>query len=75
MIPLRGWLVVGLAIAALLTVAGKARADEPKLPAGYSCDDVRAKVAELGRVGAIALALKNGATLKQLREARKCLAK
>lgn len=38
-----------------------------------SCDDVRAYVAEHGRAKALAFAIKNGATWKQIKEARKCL--
>jgi hypothetical protein len=68
------WAFTVMAVfAALLLFAAAALADEPKLPAGYSCEDVRAKVAELGRVKALALALESGATWKQIREARKCL--
>lgn len=48
-------------------------ADAPKLPAGYTCEDVRAKVAELGRLKALAFALENGASWAQIRAAKKCL--
>lgn len=50
-----------------------AHADEPKLPLGYTCDDVRSAVAEYGKIKALALAIEKGATWRQLREARKCL--
>lgn len=39
------------------------------------CNLVRQYVAEHGKAKALAFALKNGATWKQLQEARKCLAK
>lgn len=77
MINRRGMTV--LTFLALLAISlGQSRAanlaaNEPKLPSGYTCEDVRAKVAELGQIKAIAWALENGATWRQLREARKCL--
>lgn len=77
MINYRGLTV--LTLLALLAISlGQSRAadmatNEPKLPNGYTCQDVRAKVAELGYVAALALALQNGASWRQLREARKCL--
>lgn len=37
-----------------------------------SCEDVRAYVAEHGRAKAVAFAIKNGATFKQLNDARRC---
>ena len=46
---------------------------EPKLPAGITCEFVRAKVMELGYIGALAQAKYHGATWSQIREARKCL--
>lgn len=61
-----------LCLAASLAFAAEA-APPPQLPAGFSCADVRAKVSELGRIRAVALALENGATWAQIREARKCL--
>jgi Zn-dependent protease len=61
------------AFALLLIFGAAALADEPKLPAGYTCADVRAKVSELGYVKALALAIESGATWRQIREARKCL--
>ena len=48
---------------------------EPKLPAGITCEFVRAKVMELGYIGALAQAKYYGATWGQIREARKCLVK
>jgi len=40
-----------------------------------SCDDVRAYVARHGKAAAIVFALENGATWRDLREARKCLSR
>ena len=39
----------------------------------FSCDEVRAFVAEHGKVRALALAIQSGATWQQIKEARKCL--
>lgn len=39
----------------------------------FSCDEVRAYVAQYGRAKALAAAIKHGATWRQLAEARKCL--
>jgi hypothetical protein len=72
-IPRRGWLVVVLSALVLVTVCARARAGEPKLPAAYSCDDVRRVVAEHGKIRALALAIELGATWRQIAEARKCL--
>jgi hypothetical protein len=58
---------------ALICIPIPAHADEPKLPLGYTCDDVRSAVAEYGKIKALALAIEKGATWRQLREARKCL--
>jgi hypothetical protein len=44
------------------------------LPAGITCEDVRAKVAELGRIKALTMAIQMGATWKQIAAARRCLA-
>ena len=40
-----------------------------------TCAEVRAYVAEHGRVQALAFALRSGATWRQIREARACLSK
>lgn len=63
----------GLIALFVICFAAIAHAEEPKLPNGISCEDVRAKVAELGRVKALALAFENGATWKQIRQAMRCL--
>ncbi len=60
-------------IALFMVLASAAFADIPKLPAGISCADVRAKVAEYGKAAAFAWAFANGYSLAQIREARKCL--
>lgn len=67
-------LIAGLVAGVMMfCVIAIGHAAEPDLPAGYTCADVRAKVAELGRIKALAAALERGATWKQIREARKCL--
>lgn len=39
----------------------------------FSCEEVRAYVAEHGKARAIAAAIKHGATWREIAEARKCL--
>ena len=46
---------------------------EPQLPAGASCDQIRALVAEHGKAKALAWAIRNGYSWTDIREARKCL--
>ncbi len=53
----------------LLIVSPALAADKPPL----DCEAVRAFVAEHGKVKALAIAIENGATLKQIRTASKCL--
>jgi hypothetical protein len=43
------------------------------LPAGYTCEMVREKVAEHGKAAALAWALKQGYSFAQIRLARRCL--
>jgi hypothetical protein len=69
----RGWVVVILSALVLIGVCVRARADEPKLPAGYSCVDVRRVVDEVGKVRALVLAVEHGATWAQIKAARACL--
>lgn len=69
----RALIVAGLIAAIVVVFATAAHADEPKLPSGYTCDDVRRAVAEHGRAGALALALWHGATRPQIKAARACL--
>ncbi len=45
----------------------------PALAFQISCEDVRAYVAEHGKLRALAFAIKSGATPRQINEARKCL--
>ena len=61
-----------LSVAFILLMTRPARAD-PKLPNGLTCEVVRDIVAQVGRVRALALAIENGATWAQIREAKKCL--
>lgn len=46
---------------------------EPNLPAGASCEAIRAKVAEHGYAKAVLWAREHGYTWTQINEARKCL--
>lgn len=61
------------AVALFIWPAACLGADDPKLPNGVTCEDIRRTVAEVGRVRAVALAIENGATWAQIREASKCL--
>lgn len=67
-------LVAGLiALAIVIGAAAMAHADEPKLPPGITCADVRTKVAEYGETVAYAWARLQGYSRAQIKEARKCL--
>lgn len=71
MISARGLLVVWLSAAALILVCAHARAGEaPQL----DCDAIRYYVAQHGKAAALAWAIRNGYTLAEIREARRCLA-
>lgn len=48
-------------------------AAEPKLPEGVTCSDVRAHVAQYGKIAAYAWAKLQGYTAQEIREAKKCL--
>jgi hypothetical protein len=61
------------ALCLVLAAAAYAAVDPPKLPAGVTCADVRAKVAEYGKVYAYAWARLQGFTAAEINEARKCL--
>lgn len=63
----------GLLVAVALMLITPARAAETTLPAGYSCDDVRAMVEKYGRTKAIRIAKRNGATPEQIAAAERCL--
>lgn len=56
-------------IAALVILA--LSANEPQLPSGYTCDDVRRLVAEQGKVKAIAWAIEQGVSIRQIYLIRK----
>lgn len=60
-------------IAACMVLGAAALADEPKLPAGKTCADVRENVARYGRFVARTWARLNGYTKAEIREAEKCL--
>jgi hypothetical protein len=51
----------------------KARADAPRLPQGVTCEFVRAKVAEHGKVVAYAWARLQGYSRREINEAKRCL--
>lgn len=69
MIPLRGYLVPLLVALALIATASRA-ADLPPI----DCALIRAYVAEHGKAKAIAWALRNGFSWREIREAAaKCL--
>jgi hypothetical protein len=46
---------------------------EPSRQIEFTCEQVREFVAQNGKAKALAFAIKNGATLKQIREAARCL--
>lgn len=52
---------------------GQADSGALKSQPSYTCDQVRAFVAEHGKVRALALAIEQGATLAQIRAAKRCL--
>jgi hypothetical protein len=71
MIPARGWIVVVLSALLLITVCARARAaDAPVI----DCQIVRAMVAEHGKARALAWAIEQGFSWRQINVARKCLA-
>lgn len=71
MIPPRDWIIPLLAVIVLLTVCARARAED--LPPGITCDLIRSYVAQHGKPAALAWAVRQGYSLHQIREARKCL--
>ena len=71
MINRRGWVVLGIYAAVLILVCAHARAaDAPQL----DCAAIRFYVAEHGRAAALAWAIRQGYSLAEIREARRCLA-
>jgi hypothetical protein len=66
--------LLGAAVfAALLVLAAPALANAPRLPAGATCDDVRANVKRYGWVAAYAWAKLQGYSSKEIAEAKRCL--
>lgn len=57
----------------LLATCLKAHAYPSQLPTGVTCEFVRAKVAEHGKVYAYAWARLNGFTGEQINQAKRCL--
>jgi hypothetical protein len=64
-----GLIAVFVVLAATLAYA----ADPPRLPPGVSCADVRAKVAEHGKVYAYAWAKLQGYSRAEIEIAKRCL--
>jgi hypothetical protein len=64
---------LGFVLAVLVTPASAGERDSAGLPAGVTCEQVRATVAQIGKVKALALAIEHGATLQQVRAGRRCL--
>lgn len=61
-------------IALLVTLVAPAfAADPPRLPPGVTCEAVRAKVAEHGKVYAYAWAKLHGYSRAEINEAKKCI--
>jgi hypothetical protein len=57
----------------LLGISLKARAEAPRLPHGVTCEFVRAKVAEHGKVVAYAWARLQGYSKEEIKQAKRCL--
>lgn len=68
---MRDWIIPALVAIALVATCTRARADPPRLPVGITCPDVRAKVAEHGKVYAYAWAMANGYSPKEISQIRK----
>lgn len=67
---LRAIILVGVGLVLLATAIA---AEPPKLPPGITCEMVREKVAEHGRVLAYAWAKLQGYSKAQIKEAERCL--
>lgn len=66
-------IVVFLALMFWMGLCLGAAADDPKLPPGVTCSDVRSNVAQYGKIAAYAWARLHGYSSKQINEAKKCL--
>jgi hypothetical protein len=58
------WLIPALCAFVLIATCTKARANTPQLPTGFTCEAVRAKVAEHGKIVAYAWAKLKGYSKK-----------
>ncbi len=69
------FLVAGIvyALVAIIGAGLALAADPPRLPAGVTCEAVRAKVAEHGKVYAYAWARLNGYSRSDIEAAKRCL--
>ena len=67
------FLHAGLIAAILVLSAAAFAADPPRLPAGVTCELVRAKVAEHGKVYAYGWAKLQGYTSAEISQAKRCL--
>lgn len=70
------WCVMILATAIVLLIIfylSTAHADEIHLPSGITCELIREKVAEHGRLASFAWAIRNGYSFEQIRQAKRCL--
>lgn len=65
--------LIAILILLMTRPAWSAPTPEPVLPVGVTCDLVREKVSEYGKLAAWAWALKQGYSLAQIRVARRCL--
>jgi hypothetical protein len=60
-----------LIVAFILLMTPQARASTPTLPQQYTCEDVRRIIAEKGKVAAIAFALDQGLSIRQIWQIRR----
>ncbi len=71
MIPLRAWIIPIVAAAVLIATCARSRADDKPQ---FDCVLIRAYVAEHGKAVALGWAIRNGYSIRQIREAqRQCL--
>jgi hypothetical protein len=64
---------VGIILTAVLLASAADPSTPPRLPEGVTCEFVRAKVAEHGKVIAYAWARLNGFSKREIAEAKRCL--